>query len=143
MALKAGYKGIKKVSGSLKFKNGVLSDEGSSGGGVNYSTDEQNTGVKWIDNKDIYSKTYYVETPTAGMVIDTLSSADSIVEIKGTLEFTDANGVYMSTRALQMYFSDSIYCAVEYNKTNHNLVINKSSANRFKDIYVTVYYTKS
>lgn len=30
----------------------------------NYTTEEQNTGVKWIDGKYIYQKTYYVENPT-------------------------------------------------------------------------------
>lgn len=31
---------------------------GSSGGGINYSTTEQNTGLKWIDGSDIYQCTW-------------------------------------------------------------------------------------
>lgn len=31
---------------------------GGSGSGVNYSTTEQDTGLKWIDGKPIYQKTY-------------------------------------------------------------------------------------
>lgn len=30
---------------------------GSSSGGIDYSTEEQNTGIKWIDGKPIYQKT--------------------------------------------------------------------------------------
>lgn len=32
---------------------------GGGGGGVNYSTDEQDTGLTWIDGSPIYQKTYY------------------------------------------------------------------------------------
>lgn len=43
-------------------ENKVLSGAGvwvkSSGGGLDYSTAEQNTGVKWIDGKDIYQQTF-------------------------------------------------------------------------------------
>lgn len=41
---------------------------GSSGGGINYSLTEQNTGLKWIDGKDIYQRTYELnaDIPTSG-----------------------------------------------------------------------------
>lgn len=35
----------------------------SGGGGIDYSTTEQDTGVKWIDGKPIYQKTIHFETP--------------------------------------------------------------------------------
>lgn len=32
--------------------------DGSTGGGVDYSTEEQDTGLKWVDGRTIYQKTY-------------------------------------------------------------------------------------
>lgn len=78
MALKAGYKGIKKflvgitAAAAAKLDNlpaiktigdGLtLSDEGvlssDSTGGINYSTTEQDTGLKWLDGRSIYQKTW-------------------------------------------------------------------------------------
>lgn len=61
-------------AGSLYISKiyGVIISEGSGGGGtsvIDYSTDEQDTGAKWIDGKTIYQKTYdlgnVVETPSS------------------------------------------------------------------------------
>ena len=40
----------------INIENNVISSTAS--GGVNYTTSEQDTGLKWIDNKSIYQKTY-------------------------------------------------------------------------------------
>lgn len=40
---------------------------GSGGGGVNYSTDEQDTGLTWIDGSKIYEKTVVLESVSAGL----------------------------------------------------------------------------
>ena len=37
---------------------------GSTSGGVNYSTEEQDTGLKWIDGKPIFQKTYDINVTT-------------------------------------------------------------------------------
>lgn len=48
------YLGISSIGAGLTINNGVLS---ASAVGVNYSTSEQNTGIKWVDGKDVYTKT--------------------------------------------------------------------------------------
>lgn len=48
------YLGISTIGAGLIVNNGVLSATAT---GVNYSTSEQNTGIKWVDGKDVYSKT--------------------------------------------------------------------------------------
>lgn len=78
MALRAGYHGIKgalvgvtkaaaeKLAGLPAIKtigDGLtLSDEGvlssDSTGGIDYKTTEQDTGLKWIDGRSIYQKTW-------------------------------------------------------------------------------------
>ena len=73
MALKAGYYGVKKailgtinsLAGALVIKSlgdGLeLSESGelscTATGGVDYSTDEQDTGLKWTDGRTVYQKT--------------------------------------------------------------------------------------
>lgn len=49
------YLGISSIGAGLTINDGVLS---ASAVGVNYSTSEQNTGIKWVDGKDVYSKTF-------------------------------------------------------------------------------------
>lgn len=49
------YLGISSIGAGLTINNGELS---ASAVGVNYSTSEQNTGIKWVDGKDVYSKTF-------------------------------------------------------------------------------------
>lgn len=83
MALRAGYYGIKKrlIAAIQSFMTDhaddvsiksigdglTLSEAGQLSAGatsINYSTTEQNTGVKWTDGKDIYQKTYEIATTT-------------------------------------------------------------------------------
>lgn len=42
---------------NITISDNVIS---ASGGGVDYSTEEQNTGLKWLDGSTIYQKTYIV-----------------------------------------------------------------------------------
>ena len=43
------------------MKNGInYTGGGTGGGGINYSTTEQNTGLKWVDGSDIYQRTLVV-----------------------------------------------------------------------------------
>lgn len=78
--------GIKVGDGLSISENGVLSvSGGSGGGGLDYSTTEQNTGIKWVDGSDIYFKTYTPTTPInigqEGAWIDTGIDATGIGQI--------------------------------------------------------------
>jgi hypothetical protein len=58
------------------------SASGGGGGGVNYSTTEQNTGLKWIDGKDIYQKSFTRTNQVygGGMTFDTgVSNIDTLI----------------------------------------------------------------
>ena len=55
----------------------------SSGSAINYSTTEQDTGIKWVDNKSIYQKTVNIgKILTTGTQIYTLgiTDVDSIID---------------------------------------------------------------
>lgn len=80
------------VSGTnIKTVNGTsLLGSGNLATGLNYSTTEQNTGLKWIDGKDIYQKTYVVDNPTANNAYHLIDSSlnSSNTELLISYEFT-------------------------------------------------------
>lgn len=49
-----------KTNGTIYMVTDDPSDSssGGGGGGISYSTTEQNTGLKWVDGKDIYQRTF-------------------------------------------------------------------------------------
>ena len=49
-----------KNNGTVYYVNDGGSSENASSNGINYSTEEQNTGLTWIDGKEIYQKTVIV-----------------------------------------------------------------------------------
>lgn len=45
------------------YRDKSASGRGGGSSSVNYSTDEQDTGIKWIDGSSIYQRTYILSTP--------------------------------------------------------------------------------
>ena len=79
---------------SQKWVNG---NAGGSSGIINYSTTEQNTGIKWIDNSDVYQKTIIINNVSISSggteTIDTISDLDTIIKcngfvVEGNLKYT-------------------------------------------------------
>lgn len=108
-----------------------------------YSTDEVNTGKKWINDKPIYRK-----------VIDlgTLENKTSI-NVEGDYDvITDFDGyIYQSSGAkasLVEFASPSLYRDISYSKlsnNNLNIIINRSSTSSWSDwqLKIIVEYTKT
>lgn len=75
--------------GGVKVGSGLLIDEGvlsTSAESIDFSTTEQATGQKWIDGKDIYVKTWYIENgvdvPSASgtITVDDVSFIDTLID---------------------------------------------------------------
>ncbi|MEE3334370.1 MAG: hypothetical protein VZR54_08930 [Ruminococcus sp.] len=104
-------------------------------GGVDYSTTEQNTGIKWIDGKDIYQKTYVFEntsiSPQNPVKIADISGVDHVVLFKGSI--TESDTIYAIPDI-------SLRCFIENNELKLGCPLNTSwiSANGS----VTILYTK-
>lgn len=103
---------------------------------LNYSTDEQLTGGKWIDGKPIYQKTFNVAAngyaDTSDLNIDKVVSSDGIMELN--------NGVFYH---LNIY-GEAIYQAYyETNVTNGRLNTVVGSGWTAANITVTICYTKT
>ena len=66
---------------------------------IDYSTTEQNTGVKWIDGKTIYSKTFEIQedlvatSPTTKTINLLDLSIDEIIYFKGITCRKDSDGL--------------------------------------------------
>lgn len=55
--------GVKVLTATTTSGETVKSWENPESGGVDYSTTEQSTGIKWIDGKDVYKKVVMFENP--------------------------------------------------------------------------------
>lgn len=99
-------------------------------GGIDYSTSEQDTGIKWIDGKNIYQKTYSFENVVivvanqySNIVTDASLNASTI--IKG---FSSASDLATFTPTSITYVSD---------------VLQAYYTSAWSIKYFTVYYTKN
>ena len=100
-----------------------------------YSTDEVKTNKVWIDGKPIYRKVWYWQNVTSGAK-DNLASLhiDKIVIINPVI----SEGTYI----FQPYFSDTSYSRLLIDKSNWNLIWDKS-AGTADWIVLTIEYTKT
>lgn len=65
----------------LELKESI--EAGGSAGGIDYSTEEQDTGLKWIDGKTIYQKVYTFNTMHSGYSIPLGFNVDTIIKMNG------------------------------------------------------------
>lgn len=127
-----------KANGTIYCVTDDPSDSagGGGGGGVNYSTTEQNTGLKWIDGKDIYQKSIFVDGAVSVStsattvsssyfdvsVVDTFISASAIrlTGSRGTCS-TPASA-WKDGPSFKIYGSTTVtnvdYITVQYTKTS-------------------------
>lgn len=79
---------------------------GSGGGGINYSTEEQDTGLLWIDGRHIYQKTYVFNDGNFGMDFTfTDSTLINCSIIRGWNYFQNNDGGYSYTDTAIQYIS--------------------------------------
>ena len=119
--------------------NGVTTDiyipsGGSGGGGVDYSTTEQNTGIKWIDNSPIYQLSFAITSDTNistnWLTLLDVSTMGISMLINGNVACVNASDPYSFTPMFRTY--------------RGNLQIANSMSIRLQSgSYITIQYTKS
>ena len=97
--------------------SGTVYNIPSGGGGIDYSTTEQNTGRKWIDGSDIYERTYVIPisaisgNTTIYLATGTTTSGDSnikaVLNIKGFCRYTQNSGTSYSIIPFGCTWSDT------------------------------------
>lgn len=110
-------------------------------GGVDFSTAEQNTGLKWINGKPIYQKTYHIieQVETEGNDYDiTNINAEFMVSCGGAIKYGLAGGNewYTSPRV----GGGGYYATLS--ATNEKISI-IALAYKYTEAYVTIRYTKT
>ena len=110
-------------------------DQSGGSGGINYSLTEQNTGLKWVDGKDIYQITIYNATPPqSSEVRHGVPNIDKIIEIK--CDVTRYNYWHSDN----FYFDNNTRFTVIAGATSYYCVY--SPYNAYTNLYLTLRYTK-
>ncbi len=108
-----------------------------------YSTEEINTVKKWIDGKDVYSKTYTGEcnSGSSQTIANSLKDIDTVIKIEGTFQrksdkLASPIGAFYSTSGGQS--------RALWQGTKKELIIEKDASiwNTNFEFIVTVEYTK-
>ena len=105
---------------------------------VNYSTNEVNTGVKWIDDKNIYMKTYPASVTSGNVQIPLNVAVDTIVKLHSTIKKL-SGGLYISCD--NIYYDGGDWLSVHI--YGDKIRILSTSWFNGASGYVTIYYTKN
>lgn len=113
-------------------------------GGISYSTEEQDTGLTWVDGKKIYQKTIYIETATLVNSTPYVSAALDIAFDKVfSSELVADQGTTRIYSQVSYWNNVSISTARITNDNKIQLSTSSSSSVTWTDIYVTIRYTKT
>ena len=115
------------------------------GGGVNYSLEEQDTGLKWIDGRTVYQKTFDKTTTVLNIRNwnnDILGTSDiQIIEVNAVLNF----GSYPPILTINHYRSSTEYLSWSLNSTASDINIYPDMNNLGATLYggiITIRYVK-
>lgn len=110
----------------------------------NYSTSEQNTGFKWIDNKTIYKKTVdcgSLPNNTTKNTSHGISNLSRIILIEGIAFRTADNIFFQLNNSPHPTVGVSSSINVTVNSSNITIVTGSDRSNM--TAFVTLYYTKT
>ncbi len=129
----------------LGISNGVLNWISQSlGGGVNYSTDEQEIGITWLDGKPIYQKTIYIgrltNSTTWQSVAHNISNIDTVIDIRGTFLGT-GDGRSYPVNVTRPTLTSGVCIGIDNSYIWY--MNNWLQTNTTDKCYVTIQYTKS
>lgn len=109
-------------------------------GGLNYSTTEQNTGLKWIDGRDVFVKTYNVsEVPTAGTDLETDAALIEPIKYEGVI--TAGGAVRMIPVHSDTNLQNNKFIVVY--KYDNKITLQNSYGSAGSDLRLTMYYVKT
>lgn len=111
---------------------------------ADYSTSEVNTGIKWVDGKNIYRKTIYTgnlpNNDTAKNIPHGISNLDYVIKLEGT--YSNNDGTYTFPTQVPSVGGDNT-AAIRTFINGNNVVIHTGMDRHLLSGYVTLYYTKT
>lgn len=113
--------------------------------GINYSTEEQDTGLTWIDGKKIYQKSFNISniTPINSeyVIIDNIDTL-----ILHNLMFSDSayqNGAWFILSSYTPFVNGWFYGDLLYLNSNNQLIFRIDGKSGILSLKGTIQYTKS
>ena len=104
---------------------------------IDYSTTEQNTGVKWIDGKEIFFRTMTGNFTTGNLTILSVTpSLGNIIRMQGFLYYSPNN------QWLTIPYGEGGDCVTLLTQNNDIKLYSTASMSSYTRYIVTVYYTK-
>lgn len=127
------------------FDTEWVNQSGGGGGGINYSTSEQDTGLKWIDGKKVYQKTFDCSTLPSSKnqsldILHGISNLDTVISIVGIAKSSAAQvPIVFAASGAQPAFGTQI--TITINATTMSIFVGQDRSNFVG--FVTLQYTKS
>ena len=127
----------------IKYMSKTYADESGGGSGASYSTTEQDTGLTWIDDAEIYQKTISIVNSSAVAAtrdIDLTSfipTGARVIEFSGIYEYT-----YNSRDYGYMIGNEYVYCAMEDSVYYLKIVLGNGTV-ASDETNLTIKYTKA
>lgn len=120
----------------LTYYNGDIINSTATGG-VSYSETEQNTGIKWYDNKDIYLKVFTgtISSSPTTIGVTTSLGIDTIIKAEGFV--VSSNGYKM---LVPSYVNSTNATGIYTDASGNIRLYNLGSYNNY---YIALYYTKT
>ena len=111
---------------------------------ISYSTSEQDTGIKWIDNKEIYCKTVDLGYLTSGdsSIAHNISNINMIIKVESFF-YNENNKTYFPIPRSYPTNADLYTVAIDVGTTNITLTCGTNYNGTIFKGYATIYYTKT
>lgn len=104
----------------------------------NFSTEEQNTGLKWIDGKDIYIKTITTgQLGTTKTINHNISNLDKIIKIDGIALATNQHYY------IPLPYGEGTTGGIVYTSGTSIIIVSNADFSGYNESYITLYYTKN
>lgn len=107
------------------------------GDGVDYSTDEKDTGLKWIDDKHIFKKSFIGSVSNHQLTISTELSNVEFLNVEGVVTSSIDNGKRLPINS----YESGYWYSITHLLDNGNVLLNTGS-NIDGQYLMTLYYVK-
>lgn len=109
------------------------------GGGVDYSLSEQDTGLKWIDNKTVYQQTIYVQSTTSNpydwVQVGNIPNIETVIKSSIVAAYGALHNAVVSN-------SNYLSCRVDNDTGNVYYYCSQLGNDGLQHMYITIQYTK-
>lgn len=133
--------GVKVLTATTVSGETVKSWEEPESSNTDYSTNEVNTGKKWIDGKDVYTVIIHETEDT-----EQTSKVYSLSSLNIDKVFLGMNAMILGTVANSKYVSGNEYVDASYNRAisvDTSELSVKSTGWKFKEVWAELFYTKA